>query len=202
VAADAPAPPPPADPGRQFAEALGPTFVVFRDSVQRDLGLSDEQRQKIQKRLAETSQDAGRFFQSLETKSADDRPKALHAYRERALETLTAFLQGLLRDEQLHRLRQVMLQQEGVFALGNPDIGKELGLTDDQRRQFAEVVRAMQREIEPLMRQAQESGKHEEARGEAMKARAAAAGRIEALLTDGQRERWKELLGKPLDLGD
>jgi hypothetical protein len=170
--------------------------------VQRDLGLSDEQKKKLQKRLADTTQIAGRFFQSLDGKADEERQKALHAYRERGQETLTAFLQGLLGDEQLHRLRQVMLQQEGVFALGNPEVGQELGLTDEQRQGFAEVVQKMQKEIEPLMKEAQKSGKHEEIRPRAMKVRADAAGRIDALLTDVQKKRWKELLGKPLDLGD
>jgi hypothetical protein len=27
-------------------------------------------------------------------------------------------------------------------------------------------------------------------------------GRIEALLTNAQKKQWKEMLGKPLDLGD
>ena len=41
---------------RQLAEALGPPFRVFRDKVQGELKLSDEQKQKLEDRLQETVQ--------------------------------------------------------------------------------------------------------------------------------------------------
>jgi hypothetical protein len=193
----------PSEAGRQVTEMLGPPFLVFRDKVQEELRLSDEQKKKLEKRLQDTVQDAMQFFQRLGDKEPEERERELHAYREKAQENLTAFLQGLLQEEQLKRLRQVMLQRDRLFALlGNPEVAKELEITDQQRRQFAEVAQEFQKKFEPLMKEAQKGGKPEEIRPKMMKLRKEQEDRIEALLSDAQKKRWKEMLGKPLDLGD
>jgi len=205
VAADAPDTPQPGAPEdarRQITETLGPPFLVFRDQVQEELKLSDEQKKKLEKRLQDTVQGAMQFFQRLGDNKPEEREKELHAYVEKAQENLTAFLQGLLQEEQFKRLRQVMLQREGLFALGNAEVIKELEITDQQRQQFFEVVQEMQKKIEPLLKEAQKGSKPEEIRPKVMKIREEHVGRIGALLSDAQKKQWKELLGKPLDLRD
>ena len=98
-------------------QALGPTFLVFRDKVQEELKLSDEQKKKLEKRLQDTVPDAMQFFQKLGVgdKKPEEREKELHAYVEKPQENLTAFLEGALKEERFKWLRQVMLQQEGPF---------------------------------------------------------------------------------------
>lgn len=193
----------PAETGRQVTEMLGPPFLVFRDNVQEELKLSDEQKKKLEKRLQHTVQDAMQFFQRLADKAPEEREKELHAYREKAYENLTAFLQGLLQEEQLKRLRQVMLQRDRLFALlGNPEVAKELEITDQQRQQFVEVAQEFQKKFEPLIKEAQKGGNPQEIGPKIRKIRKEQEDRIEALLSDAQKKRWKELLGNPLDLGD
>jgi hypothetical protein len=193
----------PAEAGRQLMEALGPAFMVFHDKVQEELKLSNEQKKKLEKRLQDTVQDAMPFFEKLSDKKPEEREKELHAYRERAQENLTAFLQGLLQEEQFKRLGQVMLQREGLFALfARPDLGKELKITDEQRRQFMAVVQELQKKIEPLIKEAQSGGNPQEIRPKIMKIRKEHEARIEAVLTDAQRKQWQEMLGKPLDLDE
>jgi Tol biopolymer transport system component len=60
----------------------------------------------------------------------------------------------------------------------------------------------MQKTIEPLIKEAQTSGKHEEIRPKAMKIRKEHEQKIEAILDDTQKKQWKEMLGKPLDLAE
>ncbi len=94
-----------------------------------------------------------------DAEAPEEREKELHAYREQAQENLTAFLQGLLQEEQSKRLRQVMLQRDRLFALlGNAEITKELEITDKQRQQFGEVAQEMHKKIEPLVKKAQKGG--------------------------------------------
>jgi hypothetical protein len=206
VAADAPDAPQPGAPEqarRQIIETLGPPFLVFRDKVQEELKLSDEQKKKLEKRLQDTVQDAMPFFQELNDKKPEEREKEHHAYQQKAQEKLAAFLEGLLKDEQLKRLRQLELQQQGPFALvARPDLGKELQITDEQRKQFMAVVQELQKKIEPLMKEAQSGGNPQEIMPKIMKIRNEHGDRIEAILSDAQKKQWKELRGKPLDLGD
>jgi hypothetical protein len=197
----APQPGAPEEAGRQIAETLGPPFLVFRDKVQEELKLSDEQKKKLEKRLQDTVQDTMQFFQKLGDKKPEERQKEHHAYVEKAQEKLTAFLKETLKEEQLKRLQQLERQQEGLFALGHPEIMKELEITDKQRQQFGEVVQEMQKKIEPLMKEAQKDGKPEEIGPKVMKIRQEHEGKIEAILNDAQKKQWKEMLGKPFDLG-
>jgi hypothetical protein len=193
----------PAEAGRQLMETLGPGFMVFRDKVQEDLKVSDEQRQKLAKRLQNTVHDAMPFFEKLADKEPEEREKEVHSYRQKVQENLAAFLEGALKDEQLKRLRQLELQQEGPFALvARPDLGKELKITDEQRKQFMAVVQDLQKKIEPLIKEAQSGGNPQEIRPKIMKIRREHEGRIEGILSDAQKKQWKEIRGKPLDLGD
>jgi hypothetical protein len=193
----------PAEALRQHLEAVGPAFLVFRDKVQVELKLSDEQKKKLQKRLQVTHQEAMQLFQRLADKEPEEREKEFHAYREKAQENLTAFLEGLLQDEQFKRLRQVMLQRDRMFALlGNAEVAKELEITEKQRQEFGEVAQEFQKKFEPLMKEAQKGGNPEEIRPRMMKLRKEQVDRIEARLSDAQKKQWKKMLGKPLDLDD
>jgi hypothetical protein len=192
----------PEEARRQITETLGPPFLVFRDKVQEDLKLSDGQKKKLEKRLQDTVLDAMQFFEKLGDKKPEEREKELQPYREKAQENLTAFLQGLLQEEQSKRLRQVMLQREGLFALGNAEIMKELEITDKQRQQFFEVVQGMQKKVAPLLKEAQNGGNPQEIWPKIRKIRKEQEERIESLLSVAQKKQWKKMLGKPLDLGD
>jgi hypothetical protein len=192
----------PAEVRRQVIETLGAPFLVFRDKVQKDLKLSDEQKKKLEKRLQDTVQETMQFFQSLQDAKPQDRQKEHQAYVKKSQEKLAAFLEGALKEEQLQRLRQVMLQREGLFALGDPALMKELDITDKQRQQFFETVQELQKNVESLLKQARKEARPEEIRPKIMKIRDERMRRIEALLSDAQKNRWKKMLGTPLDLAD
>ncbi len=59
------------------------------------------------------------------------------------------------------------------------------------------VVKSFQRAVEPLMRQIQSGGDPDELGPKAQTLRRAHGQRIEAVLDDAQRAKWKALLGKP-----
>ena len=64
------------------------------------------------------------------------------------------------------------------------------------------VVQGMQKKIELLINEAQSGGNLEEIRAKVMKIRKDHQDKIEAILSDTQKKQWKEMLGKPFDLGD
>lgn len=192
----------PEEARRQFINALGGAFLVFRDKVLDELKVSDDQKKKLRQRLPDVVKETMDHFQKIEGLKPQEREKEHQAYRQKAQEKLAAFLKETLKEDQLKRLRQVELQQEGAFALGRPDIGKELKITDEQRKQFMAVVEEMQKKIEPLIKEAQSGGNPQEIMPKVMKIRKEHEGKIEALLTDAQKKQWQEMLGKRLDLDD
>jgi hypothetical protein len=186
---------------KQLMQALGGPFVVFRDKVMEDLKLSAEQKDELEKQLEERVQDAMKFFEKLQDVKPEEREKELGAYRKKAGEKLAAFLKETLKEDQRKRLGQIELQQEGPFVLGG-EVGKELKITDDQRKQFMAVHQELQKKVEPLVKEAQSGGNPEEIRPKLMKIRKEQEAKIVAILTDAQKKQWREMLGKPLDLGE
>jgi phosphoribosylanthranilate isomerase len=194
----------PEEARRAIAQNLQGTFMVFRDTVQEELKLTDEQKEKLEEHLRELLPDAMQFFQSLDGVNGEEREIKLQAFRQKAQEKLTAVLKATLKEDQSKRLRQLGLQQEGAFALwhGDVEIGKELKVTDEQRKQFMAVVQEFQKKVGPLIKEAQSGGNPEEIRPKVMKLRKEYEGKIEALLTDAQKTQWKEMLGKPFVLDE
>ncbi len=188
---------------KHVVEALGGgPFLVFRDSVQEELKLSEDQKQALLERFPDYAQETKKVFERIQDLKPGEPEKELQSHRRKAREKLSVLLKETLKAPQIQRLRQLELQQEGPFALGRPEIVKELHITDEQRQQFMGVVEAMQKQIEALVQEAESGGNREEIRPKVMQIRKEHAGRIEAILSDTQKRQWQDMLGKPFGPGD
>ncbi len=186
----------PEEARRALRRALHGSFLVFYARVQEDLKLTTEQKDKLEQHLQERYPDAMQFFQKIERLKREDREQELGAYRQKAQERLAAVLKATLNAGQRKRLRQLELQHEGPFSA---ETWKELKVTDEQLKQFTPVVQSQQEMIEALIK----SGSNpEEIWPKIEKVRKQHGDRIVALLSDAQKKQWKEMIGKPLDLGD
>ncbi len=194
----------PEEARKHLAQSLGGPFLVFRAGVQKDLKLTAGQKEKLEQFLQEWIPDAMKFFEKLGGLKREEREKELAAYRPGAQKKLAAVLEKTLKAEQRKRLGQLELQQEGPLALhhGNARVSKDLRITDEQRKQFTAVIQAMQKKMGPLLENVDSGGDPQEIWMKLKKIRKEHEDRIEALLNDAQKKRWKEMLGKPLDLGD
>jgi hypothetical protein len=200
---EAPAERLPDEARKHVVEALGGgSFLVFRDKVQEELKLSDKQREKLLEKFPDYAHETKKVFDKIADLKPEQREKEMQLHRRKSHEKLAALLKETLKAEQLKRLRQLELQQQGPFALGRPELVKELKITVEQRKQFMGVVQEMQRKIEPLLKEAQSGGNPEEIWPKVMKIRKDHEARIEAILSDAQKQQWKKMLGKPFDLGD
>ena len=182
-----------------LAQRLGGPFLVFRDKVQANLKLTKVQKEELEQNLAEWLSDATQFFEEIGGLRPEEREKKLQAYRRTAHEKLAPVLKATLKEGQQKRLRQLELQQAGPFALGG-EVGQELKITDDQRRQFLAVAQDLQKKVAPLIKEAESGGNPEEIRARVMKIRREHEAEVQALLTDAQKKQWQEMVGKPLDL--
>jgi hypothetical protein len=184
---------------RKLRHDLGGPFLVSRDKVQEELKLTEEQKEKLEQRFRELLPDAMRFFQKIEGLKQQEREKELNAYRPKAREKLAAMVKEILNEGQRTRLRQLELQREG---LREGAIWKSLQITDDQRSQFMALILKAQKEIQPLMEEAQKGGNPKEIQPKVIKIRDDLEDKLKALLTDAQKTQWKEMLGKPMDMAD
>ncbi len=186
---------------KQMAEALGTPFIALREKVLDELKVSDEQKEKLMQYAMKQMMETGPFLESL-TESGQEREKKLNEHRKIAQEKLAKFVKEVLQPEQLKRLRQLKLQHEGAFALGQDDVRKELKISQEQVMKFMAIVRELQKNVESLVKQAQSGGNPEEIRPKIEQVRKDHAKKLEAVLTDAQKKQWKELLGPPFEMGD
>jgi hypothetical protein len=186
---------------KQLVEALGTPFIVFREKVLDELKVSDDQREKLMHLSMEQIMETGPFLDSL-TETGPEREKKLNEHRKSAQEKLAKHVKEVLQPGQLTRLRQVALQQEGSFALGQDEVRKELKISQEQMKKFMAVVQELQKQVEPLVKQAQSGGNPEEIRPKIEQLRKDHAKKLEDILTDAQKKQWKELLGPSFELGD
>jgi hypothetical protein len=184
---------------RMLMNALGTPFMVFRDKVMDELKVTDEQRQKLFQHFGGEAERSANVFDSLEG-SAEERGKKVSEHQKKAQERLAKFLKDTLKADQLKRLRQLELQREGLRTIADrAELFEELRITEKQKMQFAPIFEEMQKRIAPLIK---EKGDPEEIMPKVRKLLKEASDKLEAVLDEAQKKQWKDMLGKPFDLGD
>ena len=185
---------------KRMLHALG-DHHVYRDKVQEELKLSDDQKRKLREKLPEFTLGTEKVKEKLKDLKGEERIKEWRSHSQNYVEKMDAFLNETLNAEQYKRFQQLELQHEGSVALTFPEMVKELKITDEQLKQLGGVVQDLGKQIGLLTKEAQSGGKPEEIHPKALKMRKDHDDKSEAILSDTQREQWKRMLGKPFDLG-
>jgi hypothetical protein len=175
---------------------LGGPFFVSRENVQDDLTLTDQQKRRLQEKLSGDVREAGRIIRT----RGGARNDAMLSLRQASYQSLEKFLNDLLAPEQLKRFHQLELQYDTPAVMLGPEIGNRLHITDDQRRQFVGIVLAMKNEIEPLVRTSRSGGNPKEILPKVIELRRDCQAKIETLLSESQKQQWREMTGRPLDI--
>jgi hypothetical protein len=121
---------------------------------------------------------------------------------ERAREE-KAKLAEILLPHQLKRLNEIFVQQNGVSALQDEDIAKELGINDAQKTKLAEIRTANQTAMGELMRSMFQGGggggggDRDANRAKMEEARKAGDAKLLAVLTPDQQKKFEDMKGKP-----
>jgi hypothetical protein len=186
---------------KHLLHQLGGPFIVYRNNVQGELKLSDEQKQRLQERLPAIIQETTQVFENLQGLQPEERKKAMQSFSQKSGEKFWVFLQQTLTAEQLKRMQQLELQHEGPAVLvGRPGIVKELQITNEERHQVMAMIQELQSKIEPLVREARSRGNPQEILPRVITIREEYDGKIEAILSAEQKTHWKEMRGKPFDV--
>jgi Spy/CpxP family protein refolding chaperone len=164
----------------------GTLFLLTQKSVQEELKMSEDQVKKVTELEAKQRE----AFQGLRDLSREERQKK---FQEMAKENEKA-IGEILKEDQLKRVKQISLQQQGLRALGNPEVAGALKLSDEQK----DKVKAIQDEAGKEMRALFGAGlDRDEARKKMEEIRKATEEKLTGVLTDEQKTKWKELQGEP-----
>lgn len=109
------------------------------------------------------------------------------------MEDMTAAALKVLDSAQVKRLREIWLQRIGAAAMLDPEVGKELGLTSDQRKKGEAIADKVAEELMSLM----QGGPDPDSMKQAQALRKEAGKKLEAVLTAEQLKKLESMRGKP-----
>lgn len=160
----------------------GLIFLLGQKSVQEELKLSGEQIKQVQE-LAEKQRANRPNFQGLDREEIQKKMAELRKAENEALAKI-------LKPEQLKRVKQISVQQQGVRAVFNEDVAKALKITDEQKDKFREIQRHAFEEMQGL-------GRDEEGFKKRQEIMKATNEKMMGVLTAEQKAKLKEMQGKP-----
>ncbi len=110
-------------------------------------------------------------------------------------------LEEVLFPEQLERLQEINIQLQGIAALRNEDVAKELKITDAQKKELEEVQAGMMEKMREGMRELFTSGGGREGMREKIeKMREDMEGDVLGVLTSDQKKKFEEMKGEKFEM--
>jgi hypothetical protein len=184
----------------------GMVGLLRHPNVQKDLNLSDEQKEKANELLDELGRmsmpkqgeqlEQGEFMRRMQN------PMAIPEVRERAEKGLAE----ILKPEQLARLKEIGLQAQGPAAFSNPEVVKTLAITDEQKEKFAELNKQTNEQRQKMIQSQMDLSPEErmekraEMQAEMQKLHQKLTADSLGVLTPEQREKFEKMTGKKIDL--
>jgi len=161
------------------AEFVGVVALAVEDAVAKELGLTDAQREKLQKLIGsrEDSQELTELVLTLKDLAPADREAKLAPFRRES----EALALATLTPEQRARLQQIRVRREGLGALAEAAVAEDLALTAEQRGQVAAILKERGEQLKGA----------DQARMHVI--RAETERRLAGVLTQHQRAAWEAL---------
>lgn len=159
------------------------TLLENKD-VQEDLKLTAEQVKSV-KELATKYNEA---IKDLKGRDAFQKSRDLIQQNQQAIERL-------LNGDQNKRLGQLEVQQKGPNAFSDPQVSKEINLTNEQRTEMQNVIRESAKKRTEIIRD--NKGNAEKILEKTNELNKSVVEDIVKNLTDGQKGTWRILVGEP-----
>lgn len=192
---------------RTAGGGFGNFSLVTLPEVQKELGVSDEQKTKLEdvvKDVGDQARQGGNLsLQEIQNLSNEERQKRFEEMRkknEELAKKANEAIAKILDAKQNERYGQLQLQREGVAAIARAEIADKMKLTKEQKEKVAK--------IQEEGRSAQRGGGNfaqlsdEERRELFTKAQAArekVTADLAAVLTADQKASWEKMLGAKFD---
>jgi hypothetical protein len=170
----------------------GPGGLLFNPDVKKDLKMSDEQATKLRDSLSKVMTKYKGDFEKFQKNppSAKEYEKTMRAFQEDSEKAVA----GVLDAKQLKRFRQIEWQLNGVFALQDPDLQKELKINDEQKKKLEGIFQNSAKQYQQLQEKRETSkAKYDDVFKEAQE-------KANGVLTEEQKKSWKEAQGPKFSL--
>lgn len=176
--------------------------LLRNKSVQDELHMTQPQVEKVDAKSQELREQMRQQFQQQQGGQPD--PQAMRSAFQKMQQQQEQAVADILDSRQLHRFKQIELQQMGPSALGRKDVQDALHLSDAQRKSIQDIQQDAMTQMRNSMQgtdfrnMSQEERQQMRQRMETM--RKATDEKLVAVLTGEQKAHWKELQGAPFHI--
>jgi hypothetical protein len=171
-------------------------MLVQQKGVQQELKMTDAQ----VKQVKEVPQKLRDLFQAEGQKLKRDpewTKKRQELMKERVMAELHKALAGILRPEQMERLRQISRQENGPLAFSDPEVDKALKLTEAQKAKIKALNEGYLTQMFKILDISEGGLKTDTSLSQVRKE---GVSKITALLTDEQKKAYQGLVGEPFEV--
>lgn len=162
-----------------------PLFLVENRDVQKDLKFSEEQAKK----LVELTRAHAEAVRGLSFTPADQEK------RKKANADASKGLAALLDADQAKRYKQLVVQQRGASIFGDPQVAKDLGITNEQRGDIVTILQTFNPKWLAIIQGAK--GNQQETQKKLGEVHRDLISGVVKKLTPDQQAKWKEIAGPP-----
>lgn len=173
-----------------------PLMLLRRNDVQKDLALTDEQKGKLTKLQEEAQAKMQEAREQMQGGGGD--PQAMMDTFRKMNDEMGKKANEILTKDQQKRLKEISIQLGGSRVAFRDDIAKELGITADQKSKY-EALQTKQRDAMQSIMEKMRNGEidREEMQSIRDKNNKAMDTEIDKILTQTQKDKLKEMSGKP-----
>ena len=176
----------------------GPANLVGNPSVQKELKMDSEQVEKATALATETREKMMGLRDQLQGLEGEEMQAKRVELSKPINEAAMKKIKAMLKDEQYARLTQIELQQRGMNALTDAAIAKKLDVTTEQAAKVKTILGDMQAEVRDIQ---QSAGDDRQAAMQKVNAlRKETNTKVMALMSDNQKQLWKEMTGEPFEV--
>jgi hypothetical protein len=180
--------------------------LIENVGVQQELKLDNEQVEKAKAAVDKVREKHSDDRAKLQDLSQEERREKRSAINQAVSEETMKALENVLKPEQIKRFKQIDLQRRGAEAFTEPEVQTALKLTGAQKEKIKTIAADAAQERRGLFQDAGNPGQGGANRGgeEAQKKMAvlhkATVEKVSAVLTDDQKQTWKEMIGQPFEV--
>jgi len=176
----------------------GAAGFLMAPNVQKDLKLTDAQVRKVQETLRDIRERHQSEYSALRDASSDVRWTKMATLNETVSDEVKKALS--FSAEQSKRYDQISLQARGLQAFASASVDERLKLTSDQKSKIREIVEATRSSFAGAVNKDASEQERTEARNKRAATQKVNMTKVQALLTDDQKNAWKELTGEPIEI--
>ena len=162
-----------------------PLGLLSIPDVQKELKLSDEQIGKLKDGLGKLNDKIKDEVANFQKLSPEEQQKKAQAFNEQHNKAIA----GVLDAKQWKRFKQIQWQLNDIGALQDPDLQKELKMSDEQKKKIDGVFNDANRKSQEMQRSGERSPEKWQALQQDVRKKA------NDVLSDEQKKNYKELQG-------